>query len=282
MPDLWAEWIMRRRFGDDEMKRRQLDELGRTRDRLLGIAQLKPAETVLDVGCGDGLIGFSALARGASHVTFSDVSSDLLEEAGRLADEVGVRDRASFLVAPAEDLSEVDDASVDLVTTRSVLIFVEDKAKAFGEFLRVLRPGGRIALFEPINRLNRFRRAYDIAGIEDLDARVQAVFDRLQPTDTDPMLNFDERDLLRWTEDTGFSDIKLTLEIESGAPPPQAWSAWAEVAWNPKVPTLSEAITEVLKPDEAKRYVSALRSAVEEGRGSRRMARAWLTARRPE
>ena len=39
------------------------------------------------------------------------------------------------------------------MTTRSVLIYVADKAAAFAAMYRVLRPGGRISLFEPINRL---------------------------------------------------------------------------------------------------------------------------------
>ena len=43
---------------------------------------------------------------------------------------------------------------MDIVTTRSVLIYVEDKRRAFEEFFRVLKPGGRISLFEPINRFN--------------------------------------------------------------------------------------------------------------------------------
>jgi ubiquinone/menaquinone biosynthesis C-methylase UbiE len=43
-------------------------------------------------------------------------------------------------------------ASVDVVTTRSVLIYVKDRARAFAEFARVLRPGGRTSLYEPINR----------------------------------------------------------------------------------------------------------------------------------
>jgi arsenite methyltransferase len=38
------------------------------------------------------------------------------------------------------------------VTTRSVLIYVEDRRAAFAEFFRVLRLGGRLSIFEPINR----------------------------------------------------------------------------------------------------------------------------------
>jgi ubiquinone/menaquinone biosynthesis C-methylase UbiE len=40
---------------------------------------------------------------------------------------------------------------VDAVTTRSVLIYVKDKRRASEEFHRVLKPGGRLSIFEPIN-----------------------------------------------------------------------------------------------------------------------------------
>ena len=56
-----------------------------------------------------------------------------------------------FIVARAEDLEPIGDRSVDVVTTRSVLIYVEDKAAAFRALHRVLRPGGRFSIFEPIN-----------------------------------------------------------------------------------------------------------------------------------
>ena len=57
----------------------------------------------------------------------------------------------SFVRAAAEDLSTIADASADVVTTRSVLIYVDDKAAAFRAFHRVLKPGGRLSIFEPIN-----------------------------------------------------------------------------------------------------------------------------------
>jgi hypothetical protein len=165
---------------------------------------------------------------------------------------------------------------VDIVTTRSVLIFVQEKERALSEFFRVLRPEGRLSIFEPINRLNRFRRTYDAGKFADLDARVQRVFEELQPLASDPMFNFDDRDLVMLAEDAGFADVRLTLEVRVFTPEPQSWESWANVAWNPKLPTLSEAVAASLSPAEAELYVRHMRTAVEQGVGRRRMARAWL------
>ena len=57
----------------------------------------------------------------------------------------------SFVRAAAEDLSPTPDDSVNAVTTRSVLIYVDDKPAAVREFHRVLRSGGRVSIFEPLN-----------------------------------------------------------------------------------------------------------------------------------
>ncbi len=64
---------------------------------------------------------------------------------------MGVEDRCDFINASADGLTEVPDQSVDVVTTRSVLIYVKDKQAVFKEFHRVLRHGGRFSIFEPIN-----------------------------------------------------------------------------------------------------------------------------------
>jgi arsenite methyltransferase len=77
----------------------------------------------------------------------------LLERCRQRVASQGLLDRARFVTAQAETLAGVADGSVDVVTTRSVLIYVAEKAKAFASFARVLRPEGRISLFEPINRL---------------------------------------------------------------------------------------------------------------------------------
>jgi ubiquinone/menaquinone biosynthesis C-methylase UbiE len=277
--DCWAEWLAERRFGGDaEVKERFLAELRQTRDKVLDNAVLAPGETLLDVGCGEGLIAFGALDRGAGEAVFTDVSEDLLEECRASAQNLGVLERCRFVRASADELAGVEDASVDVLTTRSVLIYVQRKEKAFAEFFRVLGAGGRMSLFEPINRLNRFRRAFDTSDVQALDDRIQAVFDELQPRDSDPMLNFDDRDLVDLAEGAGFTQVHLELQIEVKPPDPISWEAYSNIAFNPKIPTIAEVMQEVLSSDERTLYEAHVRPFVEGGRGSRRMASAYLRA----
>ena len=282
--DRWAEWLAQRRFGGDPEARQQgLAHLSAIRDKVLDRAELAGGEHLLDVGCGEGLIAFGALERGAGTVTFSDVSADLLALCRELASEIGVTERCVFVQAPADDLSLIEDGSMDVVTSRSVLIYVEDKARAFGEFARVLRPGGRISLFEPINRFGidtgKGRLfGYDLNGVEQSGERLRAVFDALQPADTDPMIDFDERDLIRLAERAGFFPISLALDIVFKPLPPREWDVFLHTAGNPNVPTIGEAMRSALTTDEQSLLSAHLRPLVERGEGVWRMATASLAA----
>jgi len=263
-----------------------MEPLWKVRDRVLDRALLEDGETLLDVGCGDGLIGFGALDRRAGTVVFSEISDDLLDVCRAAADEVGVAERCRFVAARAEDLAGVEDASIDVVTTRSVLIYVEDKPRALREFHRVLRPGGRISLYEPINRFGvrpdtaeRFWM-YDAGDLRDLARKVNAVFDEIQP-ESDPMLDFDERDLIAHAEEAGFFPVELELHANVTQPEPQRWEVFRDSSGNPKIPTFGEAMEQALGPEEREQVVAHLRPLVEEGRGVRRIAHAYMRATKP-
>jgi arsenite methyltransferase len=283
--DQWAEWINERRHGGDpELLRHQLEALAPIRDRVLANAAVEPGQTVLDVGCGDGLIGFAAAeAVGPTGtVIFSDISSDLLDQCRELATQRGLLDRCRFVQAPASHLAGIDHDTVDAVTLRSVLIYESNKAAAFAEFLRVLRPGGRLSLFEPINRFGNALGGYDLGPVAEIADKVKAVYEAIQPADSDPMRNFDERDLVALAEIAGFDGIHLELTHDVRRTPPLPWAALLNIAGNPLLPTMAEAMRQVLTAEETDRLTAQLQPQVEQGRGKQRIAIAYLSALRPD
>lgn len=289
--DQWTAWLATRRHGGDrEQLRRVLKVLGPIRDDVIAHAAVASGDTVLDVGCGDGLIAFAAAeAVGPSgSVTFSDISRELLEHCRQLATAAGINGRCRFVSAAASDLTPIADQSVDAVTVRSVLIYEADKAAAFAEFYRVLRPGGRLSIFEPINRFGADERheredrlrGYDVAGVSDLAARVKNVYEAIQPPRTDPMLDFDERDLLQLAEKAGFAEIHLQLRADIERAQPISWETARQIAGNPRIPSLAEAMAQALTPDEAERLSTHLRPQAEHGTARRRTAVTQLWATR--
>ena len=285
--DIWAQWILQRRFGgDSERMKADLNNcLYPIRDKVLSHAHLSDDETLLDVGCGDGLIAFGALDKvKTSRVIFSDISQDLLDHAQAIAREMQVVNRCEFFHASADDLSPIPDASVDVVTTRSVLIYVSAKQKAFAEFFRVLKPTGRLSIFEPINRFGwpeppHLFCGYDVTPIIEIAEKLKALYLRLQPPDTDPMTDFDERDLIVFAEKAGFKEIHLELQVEIKPPTEISdWDAFMRIAGNPKIPTLEEAIGQTLTSEEAEKFVAHLRPLVEAKQGTARSALAYLWA----
>ncbi|MGB6453797.1 MAG: methyltransferase domain-containing protein [Streptosporangiaceae bacterium] len=286
--DQWHRWLLDLRHGGDPDYAAQVrQELLPVREDVLDRAALRPGDTLLDVGTGDGLIAFGALDRlgPAGRVIFSDVSADLLDHCRAVAATAGQLDRCAFVRAAADRLAGIEDASVDVVTTRSVLIYVADKAAAFTEFGRVLRPGGRISLFEPINVLMNdcgpaLFFGYDVGPVAELAAKVDARFADIQPADTDPMLNFDDRDLVRLAEQAGFEEVNLDLRVTvTSWRSPAPWDRFLRSSPNPKVPPVGDVLAQALSPAELAAFTACLRPLVEAGRGETRRAVAYLAAR---
>jgi arsenite methyltransferase len=281
--DRWARWLLDRRHGGDEAAHAAvLRSLAPLRDQVLANATLAPGDVVLDVGCGDGLIGFGALDRvgPTGRVIFSDISAELLDRCREIADG---DERCSFVQASVTDLGEIETESVDAITVRSVLIYVHERGAAFAELRRVLLPGGRLSVFEPLNSFgypgpdDRWG-PWDVAAVQDLAARVKDVFRAVHGAEAASMHDFVAEDVLAWAERAGFGDIWLKVEYFVVPPPVQPWDEVEHRAANPLVPTLGEAIDQALDPDEAARFRAHLRAEVESGEGIARSASLYLRA----
>jgi arsenite methyltransferase len=285
-PDRWHRWLMDARFGGDPAARQRVltEHLYPVRDTVLDKAKLQSGDTVLDVGTGDGLIAFGALERlgPSGHVIFSDISQDLLDHCRSAAAAEGLLDRCRFVLTSADSLADLADASVDVVTTRSVLIYVKDKAEALQAFYRVLGPGGRISVFEPINVLMRDPDrllGYDITLVKPLVAKLKAFYESVQPPGANPMVDFDERDLVRHAERAGFADINLELRVTvKNGKRPVPWERALRMSGNPLVPPLGEVLDRVLSPQEIAEFTAHVKPLVESGTGRERQAHAYLAA----
>ena len=112
----------------------------------IALASIKPGETVLDLGSGAGFDAFLAAARvgPTGHVIGVDMTPEMIEKA-RANAAAGGDANVEFRLGDIENMP-VEDGSVDLVISNCVLNLVPDKAKAFREIVRVLKPGGRLAV----------------------------------------------------------------------------------------------------------------------------------------
>jgi len=112
----------------------------------IALAGIVPGETVLDLGSGAGFDAFLAAARvgPSGRVIGVDMTPEMVAQAQANAAK-GDYANVEFRLGDIESMP-VGDASIDLVISNCVLNLVPDKAKAFAEIARVLKPGGRVAV----------------------------------------------------------------------------------------------------------------------------------------
>jgi ubiquinone/menaquinone biosynthesis C-methylase UbiE len=116
-------------------------------DELHRLCRLAEAHEVLEVGCGVGVGPAYIAKRYGCRVVGVDLSPQMLAWAERRVQREGVADRVTLQQANVLALP-FEDNRFDATIAESVLAFVEDKAAAIAEMIRVTRPGGYVGLNE--------------------------------------------------------------------------------------------------------------------------------------
>src|ERR1700722_586403 len=203
----------------------QAQVLGKLR-KLLGDELRDGYDRSLEIGAGTGYFSLNLLQAGiVEHATWTDISPGMVATLGRNAQRLGLDGRPA--PAAAEALPFPDQA-FDLVLGHAVLHHLPNLRRAFAEFHRVLRPGGRIAFAGEPSRLgDRIasvpkRGAVALAPIWRTLLRASPAPPPATPGSAAEVAHelelcvdihtFDPNDLSRHARRSGFSDVRVRGE----------------------------------------------------------------------
>lgn len=295
--DVWSEWLLHLRHGDDlafgEVVRSDVDDII---NRMLDAAGLKPGLRLADIGTGEGVVAFKAIERVGPtlKVICTDVSTAMLRHAAATADARQIHAQCSFLQCSAERLDGISDATVDVLTCRAVLAYVADRNAALREFYRVLKPGGRISVAEPVLQDDAFLAAalksqIDTHKIDPNDHFLPLLHrwkaaqypDTMDSIAQHPLVNYSERNLFEFVRNAGFLDVHLELHIDLNPYGIHSWETFLRTSPHPLASSNHVILQQQFIPEERALFEQVLRPTIESPDAAGISRTVYVTAMKP-
>src|SRR5271155_532438 len=187
------------------------------------LIELKPGETVLDLGSGGGIdVLLSAKRVGPAGKAYGiDMTDDMLTLARENQRQAGATN-VEFLKGEIENIP-LPDSSVDVIISNCVINLSADKSRVLKEAFRVLRPGGRFAVSDVVVRgevPDAVRKSMllwvgCIAGaLEESDYRAKLRDAGFESVDLEPTRVYDIEDARVFLTEAGISVDEIAPQVE--------------------------------------------------------------------
>jgi arsenite methyltransferase len=187
------------------------------------LAELKPGETVLDLGSGGGIdVLLSARRVGLTGKAYGlDMTDEMLALANQNQRKSGIAN-VEFLKGEIESIPLPDD-SVDVIISNCVINLSADKNKVLREAFRVLKPGGRLAVSDVVTRgeiLPEIRQSVlawvgCIAGaLEENDYRTKLADSGFEKIDFEPTRIYRAEDAREFLSGQGIDVDTLAPQVD--------------------------------------------------------------------
>jgi SAM-dependent methyltransferase len=187
------------------------------------LADLRPGQTVLDLGSGGGLdVLLSARRVGPAGKAYGlDMTPEMLELARCNQAEAGITN-AEFLAGTIEHIP-LPDAAIDVIISNCVINLAADKDPVLAEAFRVLRPGGLFAvsdivllrpLPEPARRAMRLWTGCIAGALLNTDYLARLGAAGFADAAVQVTRAFDRDDLLGMAADLSPADIPADLDVD--------------------------------------------------------------------
>lgn len=201
----WAEWLKKYKNNKDTKYLNQVSNL------VLTFASLKSTDHLLDIGTGLGRLGFKAYEKlkDKGKVTAIDSDENCITECKKYIEENNIS--TNYEIYNMDLLNNsLPQNSFDVAVSRSVIMHILDKQKAFYEIYKLLKNDGRISLFEP-TFYHKTERICDFLNPDKITnfKKMKEIEEKIRNDFNDPITNCDIKSLKNIIKNAGFSDIKI-------------------------------------------------------------------------